>query len=32
MDFNENENNLGFSFDIEGVEDTGTFDIELKEE
>lgn len=32
MDFNENENDLGFSFDIDGVEDTGTFDIELKED
>ena len=32
MDFNENENDFGFSFDIEGVEDTGTFDIELKED
>ena len=32
MDFKDNENDLGFSFDIDGVEDTGTFDIELKED
>lgn len=32
MEFQNNENDLGFSFDIDGVEDTGTFDIELKED
>ena len=31
MEFQNNENNLGFTFDIDGVEDAGTFDIELKE-
>ena len=32
MEFQNNENDLGFSFDIDGVEDAGTFDIELKED
>jgi len=32
MEFQNNENDLGFSFDIDGVEDAGTFEIELKED
>jgi len=32
MEFENNENDLGFSFDIDGVEDAGTFEIELKED
>ena len=31
MEFNNEETLGGFSFDIEGVEDTGTFEIELNE-
>ena len=32
MEFNNEEALGGFNFDIEGVEDAGTFEIELKED
>ena len=32
MEFQNNENDFGFTFDIDGVEDAGTFEIELKED